>query len=392
MKNMAEGKQKRKYLYEVDVLRLIFITGVLLNHTTTMVGNELATASWESSFLNMTHLSLHFTRMGFMFITGLVLFLQHYHKELHVWSFWKKRFLGVGIPYVSWCFLLLMGETLQQNAWSGVGNFLADLVHLITHGDDYYMYYIIVTMQLYVIFPVLVWLFKKFSNKHNLILGISFVFQIVLLFFIKYGLPHIDTSNWPYLMKNYGFSLLVYQFYFVLGAFASIHYEAFKGFIERKHRLIGWGTLILALGTLVEFYYNQHVLHLSLTKTLEIHQPYIFIYDLFIIGFVIWIGLQYAKYRENGLPQWLVKFVSIGAKVGFGMYLGQTVALTIMAGVLSALDIADIANFLLIPVMFIIIVLMDYYMSYFFYKIPPFGFLIGRPQWHVTNLWKKEKN
>ena len=75
---MVEGKQKRKYLYEVDVLRLIFITGVLLNHTTTMIGQELATASWESGFLNMTHLSLHFTRMGFMFITGLVLFLQHY--------------------------------------------------------------------------------------------------------------------------------------------------------------------------------------------------------------------------------------------------------------------------------------------------------------------------
>lgn len=382
---MAE-KKKRPYLYEVDILRLIFITGVLLNHTTSMMGGHMGVGSWENHFLDATHLSLHFTRMGFMFITGLVLFLQHYHKELHVWSFWKKRYLGVGIPFVSWTAILLAGDLIGTGNFSWAA-FWPKFGYLVTHGTDYYMYYIIVTMQLYLIFPALVWLFKHFKHSHGQILLVSFLFQIIMLVFIKYGLPHLDTSGLPFLFKNYGFSLLVYQFYFVLGAFASIHYDAFKQFITTHHRFIGWSTVVLAVGTIGEYYYNLNLLGLSLKKTLEIHQPYIFIYDLFIIGFIIWIGLQYAKYRDNGLPQWFVSFVSTGAKVGFGMYLGQTVALEIVDLGVTALSLPTVWNFVTLPLVFIIVVAVDYGMSLCFFKIPPFGFLVGRPQWHVSRLW-----
>ena len=169
---MAE-KKKRPYLYEVDILRLIFITGVLLNHTTSMMGGHMGVGSWENHFLDATHLSLHFTRMGFMFITGLVLFLQHYHKELHVWSFWKKRYLGVGIPFVSWTAILLAGDLIGTGNFSWAA-FWPKFGYLVTHGTDYYMYYIIVTMQLYLIFPALVWLFKHFKHSHGQILLVSF--------------------------------------------------------------------------------------------------------------------------------------------------------------------------------------------------------------------------
>ena len=66
---------KKKYLYEVDLMRCFFIFGVLLNHTTSLFSSALGQTSTSSGkFLVSTHLMLHFPRMGFMFVTGLVLF------------------------------------------------------------------------------------------------------------------------------------------------------------------------------------------------------------------------------------------------------------------------------------------------------------------------------
>ena len=87
------------------------------------------------------------------------------------------------------------------------------------------------------------------------------------------------------------------------------------------------------------------------------------------------------------MPQWFVSFVSTGAKVGFGMYLGQTVALEIVDLGVTALSLPTVWNFVTLPLVFIIVVAVDYGMSLCFFKIPPFGFLVGRPQWHVSRLW-----
>lgn len=114
MNGLAETapKKKRKYLYEVDIMRIIFIFGVLLNHTTTAFTHAMTDATgWAHTSLLATHLLIHFTRMGFMFITGLVLTLNYYHRD--DWpTFFKKRFAGSGWPYLLWNIILLVGSCL----------------------------------------------------------------------------------------------------------------------------------------------------------------------------------------------------------------------------------------------------------------------------------------
>ena len=68
---------KHRYLYEIDLMRLIFIAGVLLNHTTTAFQHQMS-SGFASTALLATHLMIHFTRMGFMFMTGLVLTMVYY--------------------------------------------------------------------------------------------------------------------------------------------------------------------------------------------------------------------------------------------------------------------------------------------------------------------------
>lgn len=349
-------KKGKRYLHEVDLMRVIFIGGVLLNHTTTAFKSSMSSNSFSKLFLESTHLSLHFTRMGFMFMTGLVLVLNYYHLENNWFSFWKKRYTNVGIPYLSW------------NA------------------------IIIVTFQLYLIFPLIIKMFKKFEDHHLMILGISALLQMVITFSIKYLLPGVDRSGWPYLFKAYGLNVFTYQFYFIAGAFVAIHYDAFDEFVERFHKLIGWITATLALGTVGIFYFDQRVLKLGMDGTLSIHQPFIFVYDVAMIVFVFWIGRQYTHAREAGLPIWIDKLIKNLSKVSFGLYLVQSLPILMLYKILSLLNVSSWVMLVMLPLGYAFVLGGAFVISWFCYKVPPFGILIGRPQKFKRSVLNAKNN
>lgn len=382
-------KKKKKYLYEVDLMRVLFIGGVLLNHTTTAFKNNVGSGSGSQLFIEATHLMLHFTRMGFMFMTGLVLVLNYYNRDNHWLGFWKKRYISVGIPYIGWNAILMWFATITAGVAINWPSYYKNLIDAIIHGNKYYMYYILVTFQLYLIFPLLVYMFKKLPNHHIAILVTSAIVQLLLVIGIKYWLPGVDRDSWWYLFRAYGLNVLVYQFYFIAGAFVAIHYDQVDKFIEKNHRVIGWSTLALSIGTVLLFFGNQYILKLSMSATESIHQPLIFIYDTFMIAFVFWIGRQYAHARNHGLPNWMDRIVRNMAKVSFGIYLVQTIPITLLYGILSTMHLPSIVMLLLLPVGYVFVLGGAFLISWFCYKIPPFGVLIGRPQCHLTKGVKK---
>ncbi|WP_334333665.1 acyltransferase [Companilactobacillus sp. HBUAS59544] len=382
-------KKKKKYLYEVDLMRVLFIGGVLLNHTTTAFKNNVGDGTGSQLFIEATHLMLHFTRMGFMFMTGLVLVLNYYNRDNHWLGFWKKRYISVGIPYIGWNAILLWFSTITAGVAISWPNYFQNLYDAIIHGNKYYMYYILVTFQLYLLFPLIVYMFKKLPNHHVAILVASALIQLLLVIGIKYWLPGVDRSGWWYLFRAYGMNVLVYQFYFIAGAFVAIHYDQVDKFIEKNHRVIGWSTLVLAIGTVLVFFGNQYILKLSISATQSIHQPFIFIYDTFMITFVFWIGRQYAHARQKNLPAWLDRMIHNLAKVSFGIYLVQTIPIAILYGILSIINVPSYVMLLMLPLGYAFVLGGAFLISWFCYKVPPFGVLIGRPQWHLTKGAKK---
>ncbi|MQS75964.1 acyltransferase [Lactobacillus halodurans] len=386
---MSEVKKKKKYLYEVDLMRVLFIGGVLLNHTTTAFKNNVGSGSGSELFLEASHLMLHFTRMGFMFITGLVLVLNYYNRKHQWFKFWRKRYINVGIPYIGWNAIMMWFTTITAGVALNWPNYFQNLWDAIIHGNKYYMYYILVTFQLYLIFPLLIYMFKKLKNHHMAILVTSAIIHLLLVIGIKYWLPGVDRDNWWYLFRAYGLNVLVYEFYFIAGAFVAIHYNEVDKFIEKNHRVIGWSTLALAIGTVGLFFGNINILHLSMSATESIHQPFIFIYDTFMIVFVFWIGRQYAHARHHGLPAWADRMVKNMSRVSFGIYLVQTIPITFLYGILSVVKLPSIVTLLLLPLGYAFVLGGSFLISWFCYKIPPFGVLIGRPQWHINKGVRK---
>lgn len=377
-------KKKRPHLYGVDFMRIFFICGVLLNHATTTFLTRMAdkTGLPYTSLLS-THLMLHFTRMGFMFMTGLVLTLSYYNRN--DWpTFFKKRFAGSGWPYLLWNFLLLVCMMLFSDPHlANLSVFSQTYWDAIIHGDRFYLYYILITLQLYVIFPFIVLLFKKVKH-HSRILGISFFIQMMLMFVIKYWLANIDRSHWLWWLSNYGVNVFTYQFYFIFGTYTMLHYNDVSNWIQKHIKAIAGLTLVLALGTIPYYMlFNASTLGLNMTQSLSPHQPYMLIYDTMMIIFVFWIGQKYAYWREHGIWSWVETIVKNGAIVSFGIYLDQELGLNILSRFLELVRAPDWIFFWTLPIGYLFTIVFSFAIAWFCYKVPPFGILIGRPQWHV---------
>ncbi len=366
-------------------MRVIFIFGVLANHATSMVTEPMASTGKPYVIMLATHLILHFTRMGFMFISGLVLFLQYYHKQNNVWpTFWLKRYKGSGIPYIFWNgFLTLFTVFVGAGSLSFAQFGTQWWTHLIK-ADGFYMYYIFVMFQLYLIFPLLVWLFKKLGSMRNhlILMGISLAFQIAFTFWAKYYFPYISHAGWPDIFLHYGNNILSYQFYFLVGGFYSIHYKEVVAFLGKVKWPLYSITALLALGTFALYRFNTDVLGLTRHYAELIHQPYLVIYASFMVATVFSLSLGYAKRHTR--PRWqpFAKFVALSSKISFGIYLTQSIMLTLMTEVIAKIHLSDWTWLISAPLVYVIALGGTWLISYFLYKVPPFGILIGRPNLH----------
>jgi peptidoglycan/LPS O-acetylase OafA/YrhL len=365
-------------------MRCIFMLAVLATHVTSKFTNAFVSGSHSHAILLASHMMLHFTRMGFMFITGLVLFLVYYHRsELHVWKFWGKHFKNIGIPYLFWMgALLLMTMLLAPAPFSG-SKWLLAWWHGIIHGNRFYLYYLYVTMQFYIFFPALIWLFKKTEGHHNWVLAISAIIQFGFLVYIKYLFPHLSHANWPYLLVHYGDCVFTYQYYFVLGGYVWIHYDQIKKWVRQHHWGIYFTAATLALGTLALYLFNTRIMKMPRHYANIAHQPYIMIYATAMIFAVIALSLKYAEMRERPGWQWFSKAVGITSTLSFGVYLVQTIPIRILIKILRplAVTITSWQLLILMPVGLCFVFAICWLISYFCYKVPPLGILIGRSNW-----------
>nr|WP_167549642.1 acyltransferase family protein [Oenococcus oeni] len=112
---------KRKYLYGVDLMRLLFILGVLIIHTSTVFTYKFQVGSASFLTLGSFHMPMHFTRMGFMFISGLVLFLNSYNRPMHLIKFWKRRYFWVLIPYFFGILFIIWSNTILKKFQPAIG-------------------------------------------------------------------------------------------------------------------------------------------------------------------------------------------------------------------------------------------------------------------------------
>ncbi|MBJ7641555.1 acyltransferase [Weissella confusa] len=375
----SENAEKpSKYLYEVDLLRVLFIFSVIATHVTTKINEAIPNDTFASQYLFATHMTLHFSRLGFMFVSGLVIFLNYYAKKLEIWRFWRKRFFGIIWAYLLWILTYTIIQAAIQNATAA--EFWQTLTKNWLYGDDFYMYYVIVTLQFYLVFPALRSLFKRF--KHERLVAVSLAVQLITLTVIKYVIPNVDTSRWLWWFREYGYNFLTYQFYFVLGSYFAIHYHQVMPKLMLYRRQLTVAVGVLGALTIAVFGINRSILDRTIDQAQNVHQPFVLFYAVVVIAWAMTIGMRYAQAREtNALPKWVVSAVTFGSKISFGMYLSQTVILTTLSVLLSRISVDSGLLLATVPVSLLVVFGLTYLLSGVLYRTPKLSVLAGKSPW-----------
>lgn len=240
-------RSKRAYLHHVDLIRATTFSLVIFVHCLTQTTDE-----FTSLPVNTTSMLLHFTRNTFFALTGFVLMYQNFDKrDFSTFAFWRRRIKLVIFPYVIWSFIYWVVEDMWVHGrLREVPTSLNEFGKLAMWGlSGFQMYFLFVMLQVYLLFPLVLWLVRATVGKHKWVLLASLAAQLAITVTITYWEPPASVAT--YWWHNYA-TFIPYQFFIFYGAIAAVHREEIGRWLSGK----GWwlfgallATAALALGT-----------------------------------------------------------------------------------------------------------------------------------------------
>ena len=249
----AAGSPSRAHLPAIDVARLFAVTGVIVVHTTSLTADPGSLAAGGILVV------LHITREVFLFLSAFVLAYTARQPAPRGHAFWRRRFPLVAIPYAAWTAIYVVADGHYGSVPAMVGRFAEDLV---TSGAHFHLYFLLLTLQLYIVFPVLLtWVDR--SKPRHLIVGAA-VFQLAFTAAIHYRL-HLPApaSTW---LSHPGSWLPSYALYVVAGLVAGRHYQAMATWLGARARLVaGVAGGAVALG-LASYFADTQLIGMQLLR------------------------------------------------------------------------------------------------------------------------------
>ncbi|MGN6326229.1 acyltransferase [Pseudolysinimonas sp.] len=275
-------------LYEVDVVRILTFACVIGVHVTSHT-----VASDNVPLYGLLGL-LHFTRLVFFSLTTFVLLLGQLNRPRPMRQFWPKRFLLVGVPYVVWSVIYYAASNLHSGSQKEPVQWLVDLLYRIVTGSAWYhLYFLLVTMQVYLLVPLIVWFVRKTRGHHALVLAVFFVLQLAVTAVYFYE-PFGDLGWYGDAEKQFFWS---YSFFIIAGAIGADHARGLLDAVRRRRGTIGLivaGGAVLALGV---FAVQRWVLGYPLYQAGSPLQPVIMVWAVCVgLGFLA-LGSWWADRR-----------------------------------------------------------------------------------------------
>ena len=197
------------YISQFDSFRVIACCAVVLQHS--LLWNVAAgnTTAWAFVML------LHFSRTAFFFLAAFLLTYSQITRPRSTLGFWRRRYVQIGVPFlvwtlIYWVFTMITGNSWDQ-AWSLLWNY--------TLYGYYQLYFVVVLLLLYAVFPALLRVIRA-SSHHGAIMVGSLLFALLLAADLHYtssfgvvGQWTLDiASKWPWARNP-----ITYQEQFVAG-------------------------------------------------------------------------------------------------------------------------------------------------------------------------------
>ncbi|MDL9938035.1 acyltransferase [Gordonia sp. ABSL1-1] len=340
-----------KHLYQIDFVRLVTFASVILDHIILVVP---ALVTMSTGALGML---LRYTRDSFFALTGFVLTYQYRDRELKATTFWRRRYKLIGLPFVTWTFFYWFYNRYLGGGWADL-RAIADSAATITEaiksiGYDlvlghamYHLYFLSVSMQIYAVFPLILWVLRRTWGYHRYLLAAAAAFHFLLLHAITGPWRwHLIDSPLRVVVNHIEVTILPYILYILVGCVAAMHFPAFQSFMSRFRWPVIASSLVVVVATVVYF---VHEVDLGIdieraSNVFLVHNAFAYIA---IIAILYCLGTLWQDRRRPGSVA--DNFMRTAADRSFGIYLAHALALSALLPTIDAhLNIAPWPRMLL---------------------------------------------
>ena len=307
---------RRPHIVAFDLIRLIIMVFVVGVHTLAFGGGAVTVV------LGAITTVFHTSRELFFLLTALVLGYNYGPLQNVSWPrFWRRRYWLIVPAYATWSLVYFLADgDVHRSPAVLLSAFCRDLLDA---GARYHLYFLLVTMQVYALFPAIRWLLRKTSRHHALLFAAAWAYQLALTAAIQYhwvrggilggwlnGAPRIWMAS--------------YLLYIVGGAIVGWHFERV---CEVTRRYASGATVTLAAGTGVATGVGAYLAQVyawgaTPDAASAVFQPVVVVEALCLGWALLAGGLLWSDRGAPGRP-----FFAAGAASSFGIYLAHPLVL-----------------------------------------------------------------
>ncbi|AWE07447.1 hypothetical protein DCE79_08705 [Lysinibacillus sp. 2017] len=255
---------------------------------------------------------------AFFFLSGLVLLYSYRNKEFNsesIKAFYVKRLKYIILPYISISIFYFVAKWFLNHDYTLVVA-IKTFVHQLFTGKVYmHLYFMFVLIQFYLVFPFILYVFKKFNLK-----VLPALIGSILIQFTWYYLNRVYFG-----VESRGSYFLSYFSFFVTGAAIGFHYARLDEIWHNSKKLLSVLIVVTFLVSAILLIYSDISIKMN---TLSNWLPPSDYRTLILDGFytalgltgglmMIWLGKMVMAVNNPALSHFLNRL----AIMSFGIYL-----------------------------------------------------------------------
>jgi peptidoglycan/LPS O-acetylase OafA/YrhL len=297
----------RQRLDQVDAMRPMKQAGVISTHVLTYFAPAAASIS-----TNAVMLLTHFSREGFFFISACMLTYAYMDLDsTGLRRFYGRRLVAVAVPYLCWSviyFLYLLPTAHYTSAPAALENFAQEIAT-----GYYQLYFLLIVMQYYLAFPLLMMFLRRTRDHHGAIVVIALLGHVALMTLMHWTIVPVLRDGW---IREF----TPYAFYLIAGSIAAFHLDAVNEWLLRHALLVIALTVASALFAEAVYFLAANGVTTVLGSGNDPFQPSVIPFDLGAIACLYLLGVTLVK---PGRSRRLRGAVRIGSDNSYGVYLSQ---------------------------------------------------------------------
>jgi peptidoglycan/LPS O-acetylase OafA/YrhL len=295
-------------LDHVDAMRPAKQAGVIGTHSILFFAPAAAVTGSGAALL-----LLHAAREGFFFISACM--LTYAYSGLNragLRRFYWRRFLSAGIPYLCWTVVYFL-YLLPTKHYASMGAAVKGLALMAVTGYEQ-LYFLLVIMQFYLAFPLVLALLRRTRGHHGLVVAGAALAQFAIVTGMHWNLAHPVTVVFG---ERDAFS---YVLYLIGGCVVAFHFDEADTWVREHARLIV--TLTVAAGLLAEgiYFLSAKGVTAVLGSGSDPFQPSVVPFNAGAVACVYLAGVALARPRHSRLARAVVRS---GVDNAYGIYLSQ---------------------------------------------------------------------